>query len=260
VARLSCLSFSAVAAAALVVMAAVAPTTFATSAQAQAPRSPTLAIPSTGREALQRVRGRLFYALEEVGLRLGAPVYLRVVKDQSRLEVFLQTDRGQYQRYRAYKLCGGRSDVLGPRSGATGVPEGFYAIEPAGLRANGAQYLGLDFGWPNALDRGLGWTQGTALLQGSCAPGGHVSLTDQDVEEVYTIVYAALVGGQPRVPLHAFPFAMNGLSALRLRRSAHTPFWQQLQPAWVAFERTKTPPHTGVSRRRYVVQAVPRDH
>lgn len=250
--RLSCLSLWCVCLLSAGVLNAVAAPV---PAIAQAAGGRAFALPSTGREAVQRVRGRLGFALEEQGLTLGAPLYLRVIKNQSVLEAWVQRRRGGWQRFRAYKLCGGRSADLGPRTGAQGLPEGFYAVGRSGLRAPGAVYLGLDFGWPNALDRARGWTQGDILLQGTCARGGHVALTDQDMEEVYALTHAALVAGQSEVALHVFPFAMTGLNMARRRGSPHATFWAMLEPAWTVFERTKTPPQTQVQGRRYRVRS-----
>jgi murein L,D-transpeptidase YafK len=224
-------------------------------AQAQSARG-ALAIPvsAAGRDAIGRSAGRLGFALEDAGLRLGARVHLRVIKDQGRLEAFVRRRDGAYRLFRAYKLCGPRPAGEGPRKSARGgMPEGFYAIGRDDLRPQGPLYLGLSIGWPNRYDLSRRWIGGQALIQGSCAGGGHLSLTDPDAAELYTLVHAALRAGQPQVSVHAFPFAMTSFAMLQRRSSPHIGFWRTLRPAWTAFERTKTPPQVRFLQRRFVI-------
>jgi murein L,D-transpeptidase YafK len=214
-------------------------------------RVPTTA---TGQAAIGRVRGRLQISYDAMGLVFGAPIYLRLIKEQKRLEVWVQKRRREFVKLRSYKICGS-SAVLGPRRRASPAqqPEGFYMLGPNDLRPQAATYLGLDLSWPNAFDRAQGWSGSTCILQAGCASEPHFGLTDQDMEEVYTLVHSALAGGQVGVPLHIFPFEMGGLRMLTARRGANAGFWGQLEPAWQAFERTKKPPQVRVSGRRYVI-------
>jgi murein L,D-transpeptidase YafK len=196
----------------------------------------------------------LQFAFDDLGLRFGSPIYLRLIKDQKRLEVWVQRRGRDYVRLRGYRICG-TSAAIGPRqAGATSwQPEGFYALGPGSLRPAGVAYLGLNTGWPNAFDQAQGWRTGASLLQAGCVAQPHFGLTDQDLEEVYTLVHGALSGGQTSVPLHIFPFAMGPLAMLTHRRGPNAAFWTSLEPAWSAFERTKTPPQVRVSGRRYIV-------
>jgi murein L,D-transpeptidase YafK len=209
---------------------------------------------ANGQAAIGRVRGRLQISYDELGLRFGAPIYLRLIKDQKRLEVWVQGRRQEFVRLRSYKVCG-TSSSGGPRINARnpGQPEGFYAVGSGSLRPASVAYLGVDLNWPNAYDRAQGWRGVTSLLQAGCASEPHFGLTDQDMEEVYALVYAALSNGQPSVALHIFPFAMSGLRMMTASNSPHAPFWRDLAPAWQMFERTKKPPQARVVGRRYVI-------
>jgi murein L,D-transpeptidase YafK len=221
-------------------------------AQSGRVRIPTTA---TGQAAIGRVRGRLEISYDDLGLPYGAPIYLRLIKDQKRLEVWVKGRQQAFVRLRSYRICGS-SAILGPRrrGGQPQQPEGFYLLSAASLRPNNVAYLGLDIGWPNVFDRAQGWTGSTSLLQAGCASEPHFGLTDQDLEEVYTLIHGALSNGQTAIALHIFPFDMNGLRMLTARRSPNAAFWDQLQPAWRAFERTKKPPQVRVLGRRYVVK------
>jgi murein L,D-transpeptidase YafK len=223
-------------------------------AQGVRPARARIPITKTGQDAIGRTRGRLQFAYDDLGLRFGAPIYLRVIKDQKRLEIWVQGRDGEYVRLRGYRICG-TSAQAGPRRGSAvpWQPEGFYALGPGSLRPSGVAYLGIDIGWPNALDRAQGWVSGTSLLQAGCASQPHFGLTDQDLEEVYTLVHGALSGGQTSVPLHIFPFAMGALAMMTRGNGPNTSFWRSLAPAWRQFESTKKPPQVRVSGRRYVV-------
>jgi murein L,D-transpeptidase YafK len=215
-------------------------------------RIPTTA---TGQAAIGRVRGRLQISYDDLGLRYGSPIYLRLIKDQKRLEVWVRGPRQEFVRLRSYRVCGSQLGN-GPRTNAraTKQPEGFYSIGTGNLRPQGVAYLGLDFNWPNAFDQAQGWRGQTSLVQAGCASEPHFGLTDQDMEEVYALVHGAMTNGQPNVPFHIFPFAMSSLRMIGASNSPNLGFWRDLAPAWQAFERTKKPPQVNVLGRRYVIR------
>jgi len=217
-------------------------------------QSVRIPVTATGQAAIERVRGRLRIAFEDLGLAYGAPIFLRIIKEQKRLEVWVQRGRGAFVRLRFYKICGSSVRLGARRPGrSTAQPEGFYALDAGGLRPQSVAYLGLDMGWPNAFDRAQGWSGPPSLLQAGCAIEPHFGLTDQDMEEVYALVHAALSAGQRKVALHIFPFEMSVLRMLTQPEGRDTSFWRQLAPAWQAFERTKKPPQMRVVGRRYVL-------
>jgi len=227
------------------------------SAETKAKASPRVrvAVSSVGADAIERTRQRLAFAYSDLGLTLGAPVYFRLIREQDRLEVWVKAASGSYSRLRNFKICG-KDGTLGPRqSASTGQPEGFYTLTAAQMRPQGVGYLGMNLNWPNAYDRGRGWRGAPSLLQAGCASGRHYGLTDQDMEEVYTIAYSALVNGQASIPFHIFPFQMTSFRMLQIGQGPKASFWRDLEPAWRAFERTKTPPQIKVQGRRYRVSA-----
>ena len=211
-------------------------------------------ITATGQSAISRFRGRLQIAYDDLDLVFGAPLYLRIVKEQRRLEIWVQGRRQNYVRLRTYRLCGTRPPI-GPRQrgAATSQPEGFYTLGATSLRPQPVTYLGIDINWPNAFDRAQGGAGASSLLQAGCVGAPHFGLTDQDMEEVYTLVHSALTFGQTGVPLHIFPFEMNRLRMMQSAQAPHIAFWRTLEPAWRLFERTKKPPQVRILGRRYVV-------
>lgn len=223
---------------------------------AQAARRTRIPISANGQEAIARTRGRLQFAYEDQGLVFGAPIYMRLIKEQKRLEVWVQKGGRDFVRLRSYRVCG-TSAPIGPRrnDAAPQQPEGLYSLNARSLRPHPVSYLGLDIGWPNAFDLALGLRGRASFLQAGCTGEPHFGLTDQDMEEVYTIVHGALVSGHVSIGLHIFPFAMSALAMLGRNNGPHAAFWRQLAPAWQAFERTKKPPQVQVSGRRYRVIA-----
>jgi Flp pilus assembly protein TadD len=70
-------------------------------------------------------------------------------------------------------------------------------------------HLSFNLGYPNAYERAQGWTGSALMVHGACASIGCYAMTDAAIEEIYTLVERALIGGQGRVPVHAFPFRMT---------------------------------------------------
>ncbi len=78
-------------------------------------------------------------------------------------------------------------------------------------------------------------------------------MTDPMIEEIYVLVEAALVGGQPAVPVHAFPFRMTPKRMEQAARSPWLGFWEQLAPIYEQFDTTRQIPIVEVIDGRYAV-------
>lgn len=211
------------------------------------------------RAAVARVRPALDRELAEAGLRLGAPLYLRICKAESTLETFLD-DATRYRRFRSFPICAW-SGQLGPklREGDGQSPEGFYSVGPRQLNPASQFHLSFDLGFPNAFDRAHGRTGSYLMVHGRCVSIGCFAMTDPVIEVIWTLMTAALAGGQRAVPVHAFPFRMDAADAeARIATSEHADFWGQLRDGWQAFEQNGLPPRVAVRDRRYVVTPVNR--
>ncbi len=204
--------------------------------------------------AAARVRPELQSALAAMGLRFGAPLFLRVLKEQRVLELFVD-DGARFRLFRTYPICTYSGD-LGPKrhQGDGQAPEGFYRVGRGQLNPYSSYHLSFDLGYPNAYERAQGWTGSLLMVHGSCVSIGCYAMTDAGIEQIYTLVEAALAGGQDAVPVHAFPFRLDAANAqARIDASPWRDFWSQLQTGYAAFERDGRPPAVHVRGGRYSV-------
>lgn len=184
----------------------------------------------------------------------GSPVYLRIFKEESELEVWKARPNGRYALIKTFPVCnwGG---TLGPKrtQGDLMSPEGFYRITPGAMNPNSKYHLALNVGYPNALDRSLGRTGSYIMVHGDCKSVGCFAMTDKQIEEIYAFVRDSLAAGETSVPIHIFPFRMT---AANMKRHADNPArdtWEPLKEAYDDFARTREPPRIGMCGRRYVV-------
>lgn len=184
----------------------------------------------------------------------GSPVYLRIFKEESELEVWKARPNGRYALIKTFPVCnwGG---TLGPKrtQGDLMSPEGFYRITPGAMNPNSKYHLALNVGYPNALDRSLGRTGSYIMVHGDCKSVGCFAMTDNQIEEIYAFVREALAAGETSVPIHIFPFRMT---AANMKRHADNPArdtWEPLKEAYDDFTRTREPPRIGMCGKRYVV-------
>ncbi|WP_321832578.1 murein L,D-transpeptidase family protein [Thalassovita sp.] len=204
-------------------------------------------------EIRARVTPRLEAEFAAQGLTFGAPVYLRIFKEEAELELWVKSDRS-YQLFRSYPICT-FSGKLGPklREGDRQSPEGFYQVGPDALNPRSSYHLSFNLGFPNSFDRAHGRTGSFLMVHGNCLSIGCYAMTDPLIEEIYLSVEAALKAGQTTVPVHAFPFRMTEPRMAHARGSNWIDFWRQLAPAYQQFEATHELPQTSVRDGRYHV-------
>ena len=147
--------------------------------------------------------------LKAQGLAPGAPVFLRIFKLESELEIWMEKD-GRYQLFATYPIClwSGR---LGPklREGDRQAPEGFYAVTKEELNPNSRWHRSFSLGFPNEFDRSLGRTGSFIMVHGGCQSVGCFAMTNDVVDEIWRLVTAALDSGQPAFNVQVFPFRMT---------------------------------------------------
>jgi murein L,D-transpeptidase YafK len=204
-------------------------------------------------DAARRVRPALEADLAAAGLRFGAPLLLRIFKAESELEVWVD-DGARFRRFRTYPICT-YSGALGPkqRQGDRQAPEGFYTVGAGQLNPASRYHLSFDLGYPNAFDRAHGRTGDYLMVHGNCVSIGCYAMGDAQIEQIYTLVAAALRGGQRRVDVHAFPFRFDAPPRRDWRAGEWGPFWSELEPAYFAVERTGKPPVVRVVDGHYRV-------
>lgn len=204
--------------------------------------------------AAERVRPELERDLATKGLALGAPAFVRIFKREGQLELWLADAKGRYALFRTYPICT-FSGALGPkrRQGDNQAPEGFYRVTAGQLNPASRFHLSFNLGYPNAYDRAHGYTGDFLMVHGSCVSIGCYAMGDAAIEEIYTVVDAALRAGQRAFDVQALPFRLDDDALSAERDSPWHDFWSQLKPGYDAFERTRRPPAIGVEGKRYVV-------
>ncbi|MBS0236823.1 MAG: murein L,D-transpeptidase [Proteobacteria bacterium] len=197
--------------------------------------------------------------LAKKGMQPGAPVFVRVFKEESELEVWKQRDDGRFYHFRTYPICNW-SGAIGPKqsTGDRQAPEGFYSITPTLMNPNSKYYLSFNLGYPNAFDRSWGRTGDSVMVHGSCRSAGCYAMTDALMEEIYGLTREALKAGQPSFQLHAYPFRMTDARMAREKSNQWYGFWKTMKQGYDYFEKYRIPPSIEVCERRYVVDAVPR--
>lgn len=224
------------------------------------PPAPARPIPDSARAtaAAARVGAGLRERLRTLGAEWGAALYLRIFKASDELEVWVDTGAGAHRLLHTWPICTW-SGALGPklRQGDGQAPEGFYAVAPQQLNPASRYHLSFNLGYPNAFDRAHGRTGDYLMVHGNCVSIGCYAMGDAAIEEIYTLVAAALAHGQQRVPVHIFPFRMEAGWEREHADSEWLAFWQQLAPAYRAFSDGGKPPAIAVRDRRYVVSIRP---
>jgi murein L,D-transpeptidase YafK len=183
----------------------------------------------------------------------GAPVLIRIYKEERILEVWKQDRSGKFALLQSYPICK-YSGKLGPKvaQGDYQAPEGFYDITPTQMNPQSSEYLSFNIGFPNAFDRSLGRTGSFLMVHGGCRSVGCYAMTDYQMEEIYGLVEDAFRGGQDRVQLQAFPFQMTAENLTRHAEDPNLPFWEMLKTGSDAFSASGTPPKVTVCNQRYV--------
>ena len=176
-----------------------------------------------------------------MGLSFGDPIFIRIFKHEHQLEVWMRNQR-RYALFRQYPICTW-SGALGPklRQGDGQSPEGFYSVGRGQLNPQSSYHLSFNLGYPNAYDRAHGRTGNYLMVHGHCVSIGCYAMGDANIEQIYTLLDAALRGGQRRVDVHVFPFRFDKPPRTDWRAQRWGDFWGNLKQGHDAFERTKRP-------------------
>ena len=225
----------------------------------------------SGEERVARARaahGKIIaQKFQDAGLPYPArEIFLRWFKREAVVELWSREDRGPFRLIATYEILA-PSGGPGPkrRAGDRQVPEGFYEIDrfnPASLF-----HLSLGVNYPNASDRILSDHDkpgGDIFIHGKNVSIGCAPIGDAAIEQLYLAALDTRARGQARIPVHIFPARMNGAewTAFAAQHTARDPalarFWEQLQPAYDAFERDRrVPAFTIASDGSYRVARLP---
>ncbi len=228
----------------------------------QAPSEPTMIDRTITPGALRaaaaaaNVRPALIRDLTALGLAFGDPVFIRAFKEENQLELFVRNrSTGKFDLFRTYPIAAA-SGELGPKlaEGDGQVPEGFYVVPPSAMKPDSQFHLAFNIGFPNEFDRAHRRTGSVIMVHGNRVSIGCLAMTDEKIEEIYTLCAAALTGGQPYFRVHIFPYRMT---AERMAKAAGNPnenFWKNLREGYELFEKNQTPPKVSVANERYVFE------
>lgn len=209
--------------------------------------------------AAERVRPALKRDLAAKKLQFGAPILLRLFKLERELELWVRGDDARFLLFRTYPICT-FSGTLGPKQkvGDLQAPEGFYTVGRGQLNPASSYHLSFNLGYPNAFDRAHGRTGSLLMVHGNCVSIGCYAMGDAAIEEIYTLLDAALTQGQSAAQVHAYPFRFDRSDVdTRLAEPQWGAFWHDLRGGWDAFEQTRRAPEIKVRDKRYVVTATP---
>lgn len=194
--------------------------------------------------------------------KTGQPVFIRIVKTvdgslkDGFLELYMQNSGDEFALYKSWPICN-YSGELGPKlkEGDGQSPEGFYFVRPSQMNPNSSYHLSFNLGFPNAYDKALGRTGSYLMVHGSCVSVGCYAMTDDVIEEIYTLMSRAFENGQPFVRVHVFPFPMTDDNLLNYEQNSNMEYWKNLKEGWDWFEENRLPPNVTVTNKRYLFSA-----
>jgi murein L,D-transpeptidase YafK len=192
--------------------------------------------------------------LGKKGMDAQAPIFIRVFKEESELEVWKQRDDGRFYHFKTYPICNWSGD-LGPKvkQGDRQAPEGFYAVTREQMNPDSKFHLAMNLGYPNAFDKSQRRTGEFLMIHGKCKSAGCYAMTDALIEEIYAIARESFLGGHDSFQVHAFPFRMTDEAMARYANHEASPFWKTMKEGYDYFELTRQLPTVAVCNRRYVV-------
>jgi hypothetical protein len=189
--------------------------------------------------------------LDQVGASKGDAIFIRIFKMSAELELWIQIDE-YYQLLKVYPICK-QSGYLGPKlqEGDGQGPEGFYKVTKEQLNPNSSYHLSFNLGFPNQYDKLHQRTGSALMVHGDCVSIGCYAMTDEKIEEIYTLVENALDRGQEAIDVHIFPFRMVEDRMLQYSDNEWYNFWGNLKEGYDYFEEGRIPPTVDVVNRRY---------
>ncbi len=191
--------------------------------------------------------------LVELSAKVGDPVFIRIFKEESLMEVWIRRDT-EYQHLKDYAICA-YSGLLGPKlkEGDSQAPEGFYKVKKHQLNPNSKFHLSFNLGYPNKYDRAHDRTGSFLMVHGNCVSDGCYAMTNDKIEEIYDLVESALQKGQKYVQVHAYPFRMTEEMMALFSENEWYDFWVNLKEGYDYFEAERSPPHVKVEDKQYTV-------
>jgi murein L,D-transpeptidase YafK/uncharacterized protein YxeA len=185
--------------------------------------------------------------IENIGGELGNAILLQIFKEEAKMELWMSV-LGTYRLLKVYQLSG-YGYTAGPKEsyGDSHIPEGFYTLATESPRENA-----IAISYPNDYDRRLDRSGESIFASaGESCRDGCISMREDDLEEIKTVVDAAMESGYFPVPIHIYPFRMDEKSLERHYTSRWYPFWENLKEGYDFFRLYKRPPTVDIEDGRY---------
>ena len=210
----------------------------------------------TSERALRPLSSELAAEMEKKSMPKESPILVRIFKEESELEVWKQDANGQFALLKTYPICRW-SGELGPKvkEGDRQAPEGFYAITPGQMNPNSNYYLAFNLGFPNAFDRANDRSGAFLMVHGDCSSSGCYAMTDEQIQEIYTLGRDAFLGGQKSFQVQAYPFHMTAANLAKHRNNPAMPFWRNIKEGNDHFMVSRAEPKVDVCEKHYVFDA-----
>lgn len=211
---------------------------------------------SFDKRAQAPLSGAIKAKLASMGSSPGAPMLVRIFKEESQLEVWKQTRSGAYKLFNTYNICAWSGD-LGPKlkEGDRQSPEGFYTITRGLMNPHSNYYLAFNTGFPNKFDRSLGRTGSNLMVHGDCSSRGCYAMTDSEIADIYALARESLSGGNNSFALEIYPFRMTPENLAKHHGNPNMDFWMNLKTGYDIFEITHRPAKWDACGQHYVFDA-----
>jgi murein L,D-transpeptidase YafK len=210
-------------------------------------------------KATKELSPELLSLLQEKSMPKYSSILLRIFKEESELEVWKQDTTGRFQILKTYPICRWSGD-LGPKlhEGDRQAPEGFYTVTVELMNPLSKYHLAINTGFPNELDKANHRDGSFLMIHGDCLSIGCYAMTDEQIEEIYSLARDPLLDGRASFQIQAYPFRMTPANLARHRTNPNIDFWKMLKIGNDHFEATHLEPKVEVCDRRYVFDAQPR--
>ena len=192
------------------------------------------------------------------GMKPSDPIFVRIFKQESELEVWKRDSTDKYSLLKTYPICRW-SGKLGPKKeeGDRQAPEGFYKVTARMMNPRSQYHLSFDLGYPNRLEKALGYDGSALMVHGACTSAGCFAMTDDGVAEMYAMAREAFAGGQASFQVQSLPFRMTPINLAVHRSNPNMHFWRNLKEGSDYFDVAKKPPIVASCQRRYVFPGEP---
>jgi len=207
------------------------------------------------REAYQLKKPIIIEKLSSMELTTeNVEVMIKAYKMERTVKLYVKkSSEKKWRLYDDYDFCSFSGD-LGPKreEGDMQIPEGYYSINHFNPYSN--FYLSLGVSYPNKADKLKSTARkkgGAIYMHGDCVTIGCIPITDDLIKEVFIMAVLGRDNGQPKIPLHIFPFEYSEpvMRQASIQYPDHAVFWNNLYSIETQFDSTMVLPKVGINSK-----------